>query len=115
MRAMRGMSRATMSHAEMRTETGCDESREFIEGARHSEEARFLASRRWSDLDGALAADVFHHPVRGQSKSIRTDAMAGRAGVRGGGSEPCEGARRGVAFRWIYLPVAVHRRLPAVP
>ena len=41
--------------------------------------------------------------------------MAGRTRVRRVGNEPRGWSRCGTAFRWIFLPVALYRRLPADP
>src|ERR1019366_3795301 len=41
--------------------------------------------------------------------------VAGWARVRRVGGEPCGRSRCGAAFRWIYLPVALYRWLPADP
>ena len=53
--------------------------------------------------------------VRGLATRGRIDAVAGWTRVRSVGREPGEWSRCGVAFRWIYLPVALYRRLPTDP
>src|SRR5271155_556872 len=117
---MRGMSRTTMSHAAMRalsavsalTETRRDEPREVTEAApHHCARIRAANSRCDSDL-GHLAALECDGQVGRPAARVRTDAVAGWTRVRRVGGESRKWSRRGAAFRWIYLPVALYRRLP---
>src|SRR5271170_1236042 len=117
---MRGMSRTTMSQAAMRalsavsalTETRRDEPREVTEAApHHCARIRAANSRCDSDL-GHLAALECDGQVGRPAARVRTDAVAGWTRVRRVGGESRKWSRRGAAFRWIYLPVALYRRLP---
>src|SRR5258708_7178915 len=125
MRAMRGMSSTTMSNAPMRAasallasaETRVDESREVIEagGCIPARQSLGGGQNRAVDRTGVLHAGDMDRQICRIATRIGADAMAGRTRICRGGRKPGEGLGRGVAFRWIYLPVAVHRRLPADP
>ena len=64
---------------------------------------------------GDRAARYGDGQIRGLATRTRIDAVAGRTRVRRVGGEPRGWSRCGAAFRWIYLPVALYRRLPADP
>src|SRR5208337_2306760 len=122
MRTTRGMSRTTMSHKPMRAasalsalaETRRDELvGEVIEGCRRRAAlVRDVELARLVDRGADLPVADPDHQFHQRAPRSRIDAVAGRTRVRGGGCEPGEGARGCAAFRWIYLPVALHRRLP---
>src|ERR1700722_4855224 len=109
------MSSTTMSDTPMRAEVCCDEPREVIAGAGCIRARQWLdgGQTRAVDHAGVLHAGDMDRQICRLATWIGADAMAGRTRVRRGGRKPGEGLGPGVAFRWIYLPVAVHRRLPA--
>src|SRR5271156_505020 len=122
MRRMRGAASTTMSHAPMRAastpsalaEARRDDPVEVIETLRR---VRLSAARplRLVDRRRTLDSDLCSGHIRGPPTRSRIDAVAGRTRVRRVGSEPGERSRCGAAFRWIYLPVALYRGLPADP
>src|ERR1700734_639986 len=122
MRRMRGAASTTMSHAPMRAastlaplaEVRCDDPVEVIETLRrvHLPAGRPL---RLVDRRGTFDSDLRTGHIRGPPTRSRIDAVAGRTRIRRVGSEPGEWSRCGAAFRWIYLPVALYRGLPADP
>src|ERR1019366_10199118 len=119
------MSSTTMSHAPMRAapalsalaETRRDEPREVIETACRIRFAHSLDGElaRLGDHRGDFGAADTDAQVRRISARIRLDAVAGWTRVRRVGGKPGKWSRCGAAFRWIYLPVALYRRLPADP
>src|ERR1035437_2861251 len=119
------MSSTTMSHAPMRAapalsapaETRRDEPREVIETACRIRFAHLPDGElaRLGDHRGDLGAADTDAQVRRISARIRLDAVAGWTRVRRVGGKPGKWSRCGAAFRWIYLPVALYRRLPADP
>src|SRR5579863_6348301 len=120
MRTTRGMSRMTMSHAAMRaasalSETRCDEPRDVIETARHPGPRFGAACARWSSDLGHLAVVERDGQIGRPAARTGADAVARWTRVRRVGGEPDKGSRCGTAFRWIYLSVALYRRLPADP
>src|SRR5580704_9496614 len=120
MRRMRGAASTTMSHAPMRAastlaplaEVRCDDPVEVIETLRrvHLPAGRPL---RLVDRRGTFDSDLRTGHIRGPPTRSRIDAVAGRTRVRRVWTEPGEWSRCGTAFRWIYLPVALYRGLPA--
>ena len=72
-------------------------------------------SLRLVDPRRSLVSDLHSDRIRRPPTRSRIDAVAGRTRVRRVGSEPGEWSRCGAAFRWIYLPVALYRGLPADP
>src|SRR5580658_4861551 len=122
MRRIRGAASTTMSHAPMRAasaasalaETRRDDPVEVIEDLRR---VRLPDTRplRLVDPRRSLVSDLHSDRIRGPPTRSRIDALAGRTRVRRVGSEPGEWSRCGAAFRWIYLPVALYRGLPADP
>src|SRR5208283_4148985 len=122
MRRMRGAASTTMSHAPMRAastlsalaEARRDEPVEVIKTVRR---VGLPAARplRLGDRRCTLDSDLRGGRVRRAPTRGRIDAMAGRTRVRRVGTESGEWSRCGAAFRWIYLPVALHRGLPTDP
>src|SRR5271157_6007538 len=119
------MSSTTMSHAPMRAalalsvlaEIRRDEPREVIETACHGPVggAAYARYPRLGNPRCNSAARDYDDQIRGLATRTRIDAVAGRTRVRRVGGEPCGWSRCGAAFRWIFLPVALYRRLPADP
>src|ERR1017187_452590 len=119
------MSSAMTSHAPMRAapslsaaaETRRDEPREVIEtscGDPIGCSAYTGHPRMGNPRCNHFARDYDDEIWRLATRS-RIDAVAGWTRVRRVGGEPGKWSRCGAAFRWIYLPVALYRRLPADP
>src|SRR5260370_6504785 len=123
---MRGISSTISSHAPIlassifcsTAETPRDDPRrELIETTCHTRSSSFRDAEHprlgnhHDDRDADGGDCLFCRP----QTRIRIDAVAGRTRVRGVGGEPGKWSRRGAAFRWIYLPVPLYRRLPPDP
>src|SRR5208282_3559143 len=113
----------TTSHAPMRVapalsalaELRCDEPREVIETARGDPIGRsaYTGHPRMGNPRCDHAARDYDGEICRLAPRTRVDAVAGRTRVRRVCGEPGKWSRCDAAFRWIYLPVALYRRLPA--